>query len=88
MSFFGISVLYLPNLEVYSVKSADINDYLRRTVRLPSRPTQLAVNCDSTCLCVAVEKEGCAIALIYSIAAFAAEVRETLVCDKYTILVS
>lgn len=62
------------NIEQITEKKADISDYLRRTVNLPSQPTHLSVNCDCTLLCVVVEKESCPTALIYNIASFATQV--------------
>lgn len=67
-------VLYVQNVEQYSVKNAEINDYLRRNIKLPSRPTHLSVNCDSSLLCVVVEKGGCATGIIYSIPSFTKQV--------------
>lgn len=64
-------VLRTQDVEQYSVKSGEVHDYLRRTVKLPSPPTHLSVNCDSSLLCVVVEKNGCATGIIYDIPSFA-----------------
>lgn len=72
MIFFA--VLSLENLEQITEKKADVTNYLRRTVNLPSQPTYLSVNCDSTLLCVVVEKESCPTALIYNVSSFATQV--------------
>lgn len=37
---------------------------------LPSKPKHLSINCDQTKLCVIVEKDSCAVALIYEVASF------------------
>lgn len=67
-------MLNIQNVEQYSKRNAEVNDYLRRNVKLPSPPTHLAANCDSSLLCVVVEKDGCAAAIIYDIPSFAKQV--------------
>lgn len=69
-------------MEQYTTKNAEINDYLRRNIQLPSRPTHLSVNCDSSLLCVVVDKGGCPTAIIYDIPSFAKQVSVFCNCKQ------
>ncbi|KAJ4442243.1 hypothetical protein ANN_12109 [Periplaneta americana] len=51
----------------------EITNYPRREVPLPSQPTHLSVSCDQNLLVVAIKKDGCAHALIYSVPSFVAK---------------
>jgi hypothetical protein len=52
----------------------EIINYPRREIPLPSQPFHLHVSCDQSCLVVAIKKDNCAHALIYSLPSFAAKV--------------
>jgi hypothetical protein len=52
----------------------EIINYPRREISLPSQPSHLNVSCDQNYLVVAIKRDGCAHALIYSVPSFAAKV--------------
>jgi hypothetical protein len=52
----------------------EIINYPRRELSLPSQPSHLNVNCDQSHLVVAIKRDGCAHALIYSVPSFVAKV--------------
>ncbi|PNF32473.1 hypothetical protein B7P43_G04906 [Cryptotermes secundus] len=51
----------------------EIINYPRREISLPSQPSHLNVNCDQSHLVVAIKRDGCAHALIYSLPSFVAK---------------
>jgi hypothetical protein len=52
----------------------EVVNYPRREIPLPSQPSHLNVNCDQNYLVVAIKRNGCAHALIYSVPSFTAKV--------------
>lgn len=56
----------------------EIINYPRREISLPSQPSHLNVNCDQSHLVVAIKRDGCAHALIYSVPSFVAKVSTVL----------
>lgn len=65
-----VIVIETQHIETYSAKIGEIDDYSRRIITLPSRPKHLSVNCDQSKLSVIVEKDNCAVAVIYEVASF------------------
>lgn len=69
----------LPDLESQSGGAGgEIINYPRREVSLPSQPSHLNVSCDQSHLVVAIKRDGCAHALIYSVPSFVAKVSTVL----------
>ncbi|XP_022901853.2 nuclear pore complex protein Nup214 [Onthophagus taurus] len=63
-------VIQIQDIQNYAVKDGHVSNYKRRYINLPSNPRYLGVNCDSTKLCVIVEKDGCVKAVIYDVVSF------------------
>lgn len=52
----------------------ETSEFSRRSIALPSQPSNLAINCDNTLLAVIVNKNNCPTALIYNVTSFFSQV--------------
>nr|XP_023012697.1 nuclear pore complex protein Nup214 [Leptinotarsa decemlineata] len=65
-----LQAIQLNCTESYSTKDKDINNYPRRNLILPSPPTHICVNCDSTILAVVVQKDVCLVVIFHDVLSF------------------
>lgn len=72
-------LLVLFSNEITNIKSKnEVASYKHRTINLPTPITHVAVNCDSSLLCIVTTRDSCPIGIIYQVTSFLSQVNNPI----------